>query len=179
MNDIFKTGFLPDLIVGKSKVGGRGVFAGKRYRSGDTILEFHGSLYSQAELPVPYVADRYIQVGPDLFLGPDAEPGPEGMDELMNHSCDPNAAVVIKPDGSVLLMAMRPIEPMDEIAYDYSVTMADDSWTMECRCGSPKCRFVIREYRMLPETVKARYRWINVVPPYVLAGDPASVVPKA
>jgi hypothetical protein len=169
MSAFSRTAAFPDLIVGKSKVSGKGIFSGKRYLSGDVILEFHGWLYTHAELPNPYVEDCFLQVGPDLFLGP--TDGPETSDTLVNHSCDPNAVVLIKPDGRVLMMAIRPIEPLDEITYDYSITMADDPWTMICCCGSPRCRTVIREYRTLPPEVKARYRWINVVPPYVIERD--------
>ena len=169
MSGFSRTAAFPDLIVGESKVSGRGVFSGRRYSSGEVILEFQGWLYTPAELPIPYVEDCFLQVGPDLFLGPSDQP--ETPDSLVNHSCDPNAAVVIKPDGRILMMAIRPIEPLDEITYDYSVTMAGDPWTMDCRCGSPRCRKLIREYRTLPPEVKARYRWIHVVPPYVIAGD--------
>ena len=172
MNNFLNAGVVPDLIVGKSKVGGRGVFAGKSFRSGDTILELKGALYTREELPEPYAKDEFLQVGPDLFLGPTE--GQETRDEIVIHSCDPNAAIVIKPDGSVLLTAIGPIEPMQEIAHDYSVTMSNDPWTMKCRCGSPKCRKTISEYQVLPREVKARYRWINVVPPYVVVGDPSS-----
>lgn len=169
MSGFHRRAVFPDLIVGKSRVSGRGVFSGKLYLSGDVILEFRGGLYTHAEIPTPYVEDCFLQVGPDYFLGPSE--GAENSDTLVNHSCDPNAAVVFKPDSRILMMAIRPIEPLEEISYDYSVTMADDPWTMTCHCGSPRCRKVIREYRTLPPEVKARYRWINVVPPYVIARD--------
>lgn len=175
MSGFSRTAAFPDLIVGQSTVSGRGVFSGKRYVSGEVILEFKGWLYTHAELPSPYTEDCFLQVGPDLFLGP--SDGPETADTLVNHSCNPNAAVVLKPDGRILMMAIRPIEPLEEIAYDYSVTMADDPWTMSCRCGSPGCRGVIREYRTLPPEVKARYRWIHVVPAYVLARDGPPAAP--
>ena len=50
----------------------------------------------------------------------------------MNHSCDPNCGIV----GAVLLVAMRDIEPGDEICFDYAMTDTDDYDEFECTCGT-------------------------------------------
>jgi len=169
MSNIFEARFLPDLIPGKSKLDGRGLYSGKHFRTGDVILEFGGRVYARAELPDPYEEDLFLQVGTDRFLGPDDRP--PRLEDLVNHSCDHNAAVFLPPESPALLVAIRPIEPMEEIAYDYSLLMVDDDWTMTCRCTSPSCRRTIREYRTLPSETKMRYQSLGAVPSYVLAAD--------
>lgn len=104
--------------------------------------------------------DRYIQIGPDAYLGPSG-----ATDDLVNHSCDPNAGVIIT-GKSVALNAIRDIAEGEEITWDYSTTMFEDDWTMACHCGSPLCRGVIREFRLLPKEIRKRYISLGIVPSY-------------
>lgn len=161
---------IPDLIVGVSKLHGKGVFAGRHFNSGDQILEFKGILYefdsTMTDIPDDFA---YLQVGKNLFLGPDGSPW-GAPDDLVNHSCDPNSAVIIK-DGKVTLRAICPIKPMMEILYDYALTMSNDPWTMSCRCGHEKCRKTVGEYKTLPSDVKRRYEYMKIVPEYVILSN--------
>ena len=64
--------------------------------------------------------------------GPDpAEPG-----DLVNHSCDPNCGLV----GAVLVVAMRDIEPGEEITFDYAMCDSTDYDEFDCSCDTQHCR---------------------------------------
>ena len=152
---------IPDLIVGKSKLHGKGVFAGRHFNSGDVIITFAGDLYTYEDTLGPYEG-MFLQVGKDLYMGPSGQ-----ADDLINHSCDPTAAVVMV-DRTVVLKAIRPINPMMEITYDYSIFVIDDPWTMQCNCGTAKCRKIIADYKTLPEDLRRHYEYMKIVPAYVL-----------
>lgn len=149
---------------------GRGVITTTPIASGQKILNFGGPFLQRQELPRPYdrVADHYMQIGPNLYLGPSGE-----EDDYFNHSCDPNAG--IKIDGSsVALFAIRDIHSGDEITFDYSTTMdehgdrAFGNWTMDCQCGSAICRRNIKDFSFLTPERQQFYIRLRVVPEYVL-----------
>ena len=100
-----------------------------------------------------------IQIGPDLYFEPEA-PG-----RYTNHSCAPNAA--IKED--YVLVALTDIQAGEQICFDYSTTMSEDNWTMECRCGAPNCRGTIKDFGELPADLQRRYLDMGVVQSFIVA----------
>lgn len=154
----------PDLIEGKSKIHGRGVFAGRQFNSGDEIQDWTPAfLVTEDELEGGPDDDFGFQVGPTLFIQRTGK-----IDDFTNHSCDPSAAAIIG-NGRVVLKAIRPIKPMMEVTIDYSLTMLNDPWARQCNCGTARCRKVIAEYKTLPADVRQRYEWMKIVPAYVTA----------
>ena len=138
---------------------GRGVFAGEPIARGTLIAPFTGPFLRYEQTSVSTYA---LQIGPDLYIG---ESG--GVDDLFNHSCDPNAGVMIS-GTSAELRAIRDIAPGEEIAFDYSTTLDEEDFTMDCRCGSPFCRGVIGDGSDLPPEVWERYRALGILPDYVV-----------
>jgi SET domain-containing protein len=138
---------------------GRGVFAGEPIPEGTLIASFTGPFLRYAETSAATYA---LQIAPDLYIG---ESG--GVDDLFNHSCDPNAGVFIS-GTTAELRAIRAITPGEEIAFDYSTTLDEEDFTMACRCGSPSCRGVIGDGRDLPNAVWDRYRGLGILPDYVV-----------
>lgn len=65
-------------------------------------------------------------------------------------------------------MAIHDITSEEEITFDYSTSIDQDSWTMNCRCGSKNCRGVIGEFRLLPNEIQTKYIRLGIVPEYVL-----------
>lgn len=65
-------------------------------------------------------------------------------------------------------MAIKDIEKGEEITWDYSTTMDEDIWEMDCNCGSKKCRKRIRDFKYLPKEIKERYVKLGIVPDYNL-----------
>ncbi len=138
---------------------GRGLFAAQAFQPGQAILMFAGPLLDHAQVLALGDDQAYaLQIGPDRYLDT-MEPG-----RYTNHSCDPNAGIV---DDRVLT-ALRPIEPGDEIRFDYSTTMSEDHWTMECRCGEPFCRRVILDFHHLPVIAQNRYLQLGIVQSFIV-----------
>ena len=145
---------------------GHGVFATASIPADSDLICYAGPRLRYHQTTPATLA---VQVGPDLYLGPSG-----GPDDFVNHSCDPNAGLVIRgtPDGSdvsnVTLVALRDIAPGEQVTFDYSTTMDEDDFEFDCRCGSPACRGRMRDFKHLPPAVKRRYADRGVVPAYNL-----------
>ena len=138
---------------------GRGVFADRFYRAGDEILRFEGRTVPAQIVAAMGDDECYmIQIGPDLYLEPEA-PG-----RYTNHSCMPNAA--IKDDRR--LVALVDIPANQQICFDYSTTMSENNWTMTCRCGAVDCRGIIRDFGDLPADLQRRYLDLGVVQSFIV-----------
>jgi len=156
------------LIVAQT-VKGKGVFTSESVPKGGMISEWTGRLFSVYEMPHPYQssADLFTQVGPLAYLGPSG-----GIDDLINHSCDPNCGLFFEGEH-IYCKAVRNIHAGEEITWDYSTTMDEegirglDGWEMKCRCGSVKCRGVIRGFNTVPPETQAEYIRVGIVPPYI------------
>ncbi len=127
-------------------------------------MAFNGRLIYSDELPEPYesVDDHYVQIGKDSYMGPSG-----GLDDFVNHSCDPNSGLVIT-NTRVELVAIRDIKSGEEITWDYSTTMYGDDWKMNCQCNSVYCRHVVGNFIDLPDEIRKKYIQLGVVPSYNL-----------
>ncbi|MGE5195655.1 MAG: SET domain-containing protein [Deltaproteobacteria bacterium] len=137
---------------------GLGLFAAEPIAPGTEILRFTGPVLTLNEVRARgAAAANALQVGIDRYLYLD-EPG-----RFVNHSCDPNAAVL----GDTSLVAIRPIAAGEEIRFDYSTTVSD-GWTMPCRCGAPGCRRLVAAFQLLPEPIRRRYALLGQVQRFIL-----------
>ncbi len=153
--------------VGESHLG-RAVYAAQCFAEGAEIIRFTGALLPADRLPTVLRGpdDHYVQVGEDRYMGPSGR-----VDDLINHSCTPNAGLRFT-DGGVFLIATRDIAPGEEITWDYSTTLTQSNWHMICQCRSPECRRVIGNFDTLPPQRQQWYRARNLVPAYLqLAGN--------
>ena len=62
-----------------------------------------------------------------------------GLDDLVNHSCAPNLGLFPMVgaggvDGDLFLVARREIAAGEELSFDYSTSMVDEPWAMDCAC---------------------------------------------
>ena len=151
------------LILGQSKLG-KAVFANKAFRKGEEIIEFKGKLFSYEQLPKPYdeVEDNYVQIDKNLYMGPSGD-----FDDFFNHSCNPNSGIKIM-GKRVILIAVKDIKKSEEITWDYSTTMDEDDWEMNCMCQSKNCRKIIRDFKYLPKEIQQKYISLGIVPKYIL-----------
>jgi len=89
-----------------------------------------------------------------LYLGV-----PEGVEsdkgEFMNHCCSPNA-IFLNDD---YMIAIKTIEPNDEVTYDYacSETPTSSHMPFKCACGTNDCRGTITGYDLLKLSVRVKY----------------------
>jgi len=144
--------------VRPSSVHGFGGFAVRRIPRGTRIAEYVGERLTEAEVDARYSDDRPDPGHTFLFhLGGDAyiDASHQGNESrFINHSCDPNCESDVV-DGRVYIIALRDIEPGEELTYDYALEIEEDSTPEEdaayaCRCGSPQCRGTMLESRAEP-----------------------------
>lgn len=143
------------LYVGHSDLG-LGVFAARAFDRRERLLDLDGPLVDFAHTRRMGPDEAYpIQVGPDRYIDV------TGLARYLNHSCDPNAGL-----QGLTLIALADIAPHDEVRFDYATTIFGDPWTMACRCRSPRCRGVVRDFRFLPASLRQRYIELGVAPPH-------------
>lgn len=138
----------PPLSVRHTPNLGRGVFADGPIAEGTCLAVCGGWVATTAELRDDWHA---MQVGPDLWL---CSAG-DNLDDCINHSCDPNAGFT---SGEPILYALRDIAAGAQITWDYSTSIAEPGWTLECLCGSANCRGVIRSWPELADAERERLR---------------------
>ena len=143
----------PEMIALRgSPVHGYGVFARAPISRGTAVIECRGVLTRAEDL-----ADdvRAMQVGPGLYLAED--PSAPGVDDYINHHCEPNLGFLW---GDLTLYALRDIAVGDEVSFDYSTTMNEAGWSMACRCGSRRCRGVVKSFDELSSAERRALRRI-------------------
>jgi SET domain-containing protein len=135
--------------IRQSEIQGRGVFAKRRIRAGQRIIEYAGERISNKEADRRY-DDEHMKRHHTFLFTLDKKTVIDGAVDgndarLINHSCDPNCEAVIE-DGKIWIYAKRNIQPGVELAYDYKYERTNDPADIEfykCKCGSPKCRGTI------------------------------------
>jgi SET domain-containing protein len=130
----------PKATVKPSPIQGRGLFAVEQIQKGEIVCIKGGYIFDRQTLPKVSEAlgPAEIQIAEDLFIGPRCEEEREGSMIFSNHSCDPNIGV----KGQIVFVALREIEAGEELTHDWATT-DDDTYEMECNCGSESCRRVI------------------------------------
>jgi len=134
--------------------GGQGVFADRPYAAGDVVLVFTGTELSTAEAERRAIRDHCLDIGRGRQLHVDAPA------RFVNHGCDPNTGL----RDAVTLVALVPIAAGEEIRFDYSTCMPDAGWSLDCRCGSPRCRGRVTGFPSLDEATRRRLLALGVVP---------------
>ncbi|HEY7910964.1 MAG TPA: SET domain-containing protein-lysine N-methyltransferase [Blastocatellia bacterium] len=130
----------PKAVVKQSSIHGKGLFARERINKGEIVCVKGGYIFNRQTLAQTQekLGPAEIQIAEDLFIGPvDGEQREGGM-IFSNHSCDPNIGV----RGQIVFVAMRDIEPGEELTHDWATT-DDDSYEMQCKCGAKGCRGII------------------------------------
>ncbi|WP_247488184.1 SET domain-containing protein-lysine N-methyltransferase [Bradyrhizobium sp. 17] len=95
-----------------------------------------------------------FQISEDLCIAGVSQEEYEGVQTFVNHSCDPNLGMA----GNVVMVAIRDIEPGEELALDYAMLGNSSDKVMDCCCAAPSCRKIVafHDWR-LPE-LQARYK---------------------
>ncbi len=151
------------IYIAQSKLDiGKGVFAKRDIRKNERILEFTGLIISEQQAKLwkgKEVEANLLQIDDNKYIDIEEEPG-----VLVNHSCQPNAG--IKNDR--ILVALRNIKKNEEIFFDYSTTMDEDCWTMKCKCGSKKCRGIVKDFKYLPKDLQKKYLDLDIVQKFIV-----------
>ena len=121
------------VIIKKSRIQGKGVFANANFKKGDIVMKWDASMMltkKEAKL-IPKRYRKYLVCHKGKFIMSQA---PE---KYLNHSCDPNTK-----EGNLCDIAIRNIKKGEELTTDYS-TNALPQLKMKCNCKSKKCKKVI------------------------------------
>lgn len=142
---------------------GKGTFTTIRIPADTMVLEMAGTIFLDREILAGADMSLYLQVGPNTYLGPSGE-----ADDFVNHSCDPNCKMHVVGNRA-FLYSLYIIPAGAELTFDYSTTSTNtiENWSMQCKCGSFKCRKLISGYQYLPVTLQENYTGRKMVPLYI------------
>jgi SET domain-containing protein len=139
------------LVLRRSKIHGRGVYARTDIPNGTRLIEYTGALIDNAEADRRYEDERMRRHHTFLFIlnsrtCVDAAVG-GNISRFINHSCDPNCVAWIE-GGHIWIDALRDVKAGEELGYEYEYDFLPE-YTVEdlefygCECGSPNCRGTI------------------------------------
>jgi SET domain-containing protein len=154
----------PGIVMRRSLIHGRGVFARRLIREDETVCEYKGEIISEAE-----VARRYPENMEGLnhtfvfgvAIDHNIDGGSRGnIARWINHSCEPNCDTYEK-DKRMFVRAVRDIRPGEELNYDYAIEAGEKltkavkaRWP--CWCGSKKCRGTVLVPTPAPRKKRAK-----------------------
>ena len=119
-----------DVLVKKSNISGRGVFANKNFRKGEVVIKWKVNKFlAKKDLKNLTTDDlKYVNhVGWNQYIV-------SGVPErYVNHSCSPNTFIKDNCD-----IAIKDIRKGEEITSDYVKGKIPDSFI--CKCGSRSCK---------------------------------------
>ncbi len=149
------------LMRGPSSVAGEGVFARAPLITGRQVVPMTaGRRVSRVEydrIDWSHYTGRIMQIDVDWFLE-----GEGGIEDFINHGCDPNLGF---DHSGTSLVALRDIAPGEELLFHYSTCEDHAGWRQPCGCGSPLCRGVVVGFRDL--TSEDRERLMPLALPYL------------
>jgi SET domain-containing protein len=80
---------------------------------------------------------------------------------LVNHSCDPNTEAQIWADKEIWFIALRDIQPGEELFYNYGFDL--ETWEEHpCQCGAERCVGYIVDEELWPQLrrkIAAKKAW--------------------
>ncbi|MDH3287674.1 MAG: SET domain-containing protein-lysine N-methyltransferase [Betaproteobacteria bacterium] len=134
------------ISVRRSPIHGRGVFALKKIRKGERIIEYTGERITHREADRRYpnddsshtmlfIVDKKIVIDATR-VGNSAR--------WINHSCRPNCESVDE-DKRMYIEATRDIRKGEELSYDYNLVLEERHTPAAkkenpCLCGAKRCR---------------------------------------
>jgi SET domain-containing protein len=148
LKKITATAAKPPVVVRRSPIHGRGVFAARRIAKGERILEYTGERISHAEADRRYADLHENSAHTMLFAATDElvidATRRGGPARWINHCCVPNCEAN-EEEGRVFIDAIRTIAPGEELSYDYNLVL-EERYTPKlkrehpCYCGARRCR---------------------------------------
>jgi SET domain-containing protein len=127
-------------VVQESRIHNLGLFARECIAKGEIVAInggyiFHSTTLHEVE---KRLGPAQIAVAGGFCIGPLSTDEREGTMIFSNYSCDPNIGI----QGQILLVAMRDIQPGEELTHDWATT-DHDTYEMPSNCGARHCRGII------------------------------------
>mmetsp|Transcript_37863 Transcript_37863/g.91818 ORF Transcript_37863/g.91818 Transcript_37863/m.91818 type:complete len:209 (+) Transcript_37863:191-817(+) len=137
---------------------GHGVFAARHFEAGEPVIE--SIALESFDKPHSHSLQLDWKTHVDISL-----PG-----RLVNHMCDPNLKVQPNDSNAYDFVALTKIEEGTELGWDYETAEYQLSAPIQCGCGSPKCRKVVKGFRYnKDELLEAHGK--DAISPYLLSEE--------
>lgn len=122
---------MKNIIVKKSKINKKGVFAARDFKRGEVVLKWNPKALKKSKIDKLRASQKYYiyKAGKNKYF---LMQSPE---KFVNHSCDANTQVKNYCD-----VAARDIKKGEEITSDYG---KGSLVPFRCKCGSKNCRGAI------------------------------------
>ncbi|MEK0084399.1 SET domain-containing protein [Benzoatithermus flavus] len=158
------------IYIGETEGCGLGIFAARGFPEGSALVVDEDGDYYEPSFTYAQVmsfgldlATHCFQIDTDRYLLPHGS-----IDDLINHACEPSAGIRLTARG-YRLIALKDVEPGEQLTYDYSTYITNPRERLRCACGSPRCRGEIGPFRELPASLRAFYLERGVVGPFAAA----------
>jgi SET domain-containing protein len=124
-----------------SRIQGKGLFAKEPIKKDEIVAIKTGHILTLKEFQkLPDELKQYcLQIEDNFFLGPKSKEEIEDNSIFINHSCEPNVGF----NGQVTYVALKDIQPGEELTHDYAMCFTIDFHNYKCSCGSKNCRSVV------------------------------------
>ena len=143
-----------ETVIVKNSKYGKGIFTSVNLAKDSVLFKITGTpLNFGNTLELGNDECYCLQVGVDKYIIPDHP------FHLSNHSCNPNCGI----NKNMEFFTLQNIAEGEELCWDYSTSMLEKHWQMECKCDSPECRHVIKDFDQLPENLQDKYLHMDVV----------------
>jgi SET domain-containing protein len=124
------------LIIRSSSIHAAGCYTTAFIPNGSKVVEYTGPRIAKD------LADELYRDSPTTYLfgigdGSKVIDG-HGTAMFLNHSCEPNCETD-EQNGRIWILAIRDIEPGEELVYDYYLYDGDED-DATCNCGAAACR---------------------------------------
>ena len=125
------------------------LFTLQQFEAGDVIADFSaGTIAAKPTYLTVQVGNRkHITLQPEFL-------------QYINHSCDPN---VFFDTTTMQLVALKPLQPEDELVFFYPSTEWRMTQSFACYCGSPKCIGRIQGASFLSGQLQSQYRFTDFI----------------
>jgi SET domain-containing protein len=145
----------PKTAIRRSPIHGRGLFAIRPIAKGEIVAIKGGHVMSPATLRRARlrIADSYLQVEDDFYVGARRASEVRRNKLFINHSCEPNLGI----RGQLTFVARRPIKVGEELTYDWAMEENSPAAT-RCACGARRCRRRLTGRDWTIPALQRRYR---------------------
>lgn len=120
------------------------LFTLRSFHAGEVIADFSaGTIASEPTyLTVQVDTGKHITLQPEFL-------------QYINHSCEPN---VFFDTTAMKLVALRDLQPNEEMTFFYPSTEWEMTQSFSCYCGTPSCIGLVRGAAFLPKESWTKYR---------------------
>jgi len=125
------------LMLRSSPIHDAGCYTTTPIKKGTRVVEYTGP-----RITVEEADERYLNCERTYLFGLSDDKhviDGSGVAAFINHSCDPNCEAD-EFDARVWIIAIRDIEPGEELTYDYNLYDGEDDDPSPCTCGGENCR---------------------------------------